>query len=214
MSKILLKPRERILYQAKLHRFCYVFPFLLLGLGLMITFTPEFPPDPQSKYYTLHLTVVATIEAIKSYIPDWLLPYLTTFQALRSNYVGILLLVFGSARLINAFTTRNFARYWVTNKRVIVQTWIFSDHIQEIALERLDDVRVHYGYIGNLIGRGTVLVSDTGMKEIEIKNLSKPAHYKYVIMTAAEYCRPKESPRNDPPHPPTQRHRGPIPRRH
>jgi uncharacterized membrane protein YdbT with pleckstrin-like domain len=181
----MLKPGEKILYKARIHRFCYVLPLFLLAAGGLVTASPGLQAQPDSPLYAYEQTLEHIIDTIKGIIPERVWPYLVTFQAFRTNYLGLLLLVLGGTQFVSAFLHRNFSRYWITDRRVIAQTSLFRRHLQEIALDRVSHVTMNYGAIGRQIGRAMVLVHDNGMREIEIKNLSKPRRFKENLEAAA-----------------------------
>ena len=109
-----------------------------------------------------------------------------------ANYIGAWAVILGSAFLgglgeltwfvwgigmlmwIGAFVNSMTAEFGVTNKRVMAKTGYFQRGSLDVLLNRVESVGVDQGFLGRLLGYGTIVVGGTGGTHARFPGIARP----------------------------------------
>ncbi len=179
---------EKIVYVAKLHNFAYVFPVILIVLGLFITFLPEMPDgklptgDAAQHVSRIKVFVLEKMEQIKHAIPEEIHPAIIWFEKARRYYFGVLFTLFGILKIVSVFIKKKTMEHVVTNKKVIRKEGLISVDTNELNLDRIESVKIHQTAFDRLIGMGHVHINGVGMEQIDLRGMKEPAELKKAIL--------------------------------
>ena len=74
-----------------------------------------------------------------------------------------------------------FTEYGLTSKRVITKTGMISRNTVEMKLNKVENVEIHQGILGRILGYGNIHVTGTGSSKVVISNVSGPMDVKKKI---------------------------------
>jgi uncharacterized membrane protein YdbT with pleckstrin-like domain len=109
--------------------------------------------------------------------------------------LGLVLLVvaIGLVFLIMAWVNMRSTEVAITNKRIIAKFGFIRRSTVEIALDKVEAIRVEQGLWGRFLNYGTILVSGVGSTIDPIRNIADPLVFRRKFMEATD--RPMTMPR-------------------
>ena len=84
------------------------------------------------------------------------------------------------ARTVNRKTTE----IAVTNRRFVVKTGLFTRQTQEVALEKIEEIKLAQSFWGRLFDYGSISISGTGVSKIQLPNIDEPLMLRKAINSA------------------------------
>jgi uncharacterized membrane protein YdbT with pleckstrin-like domain len=137
----------------------------------------------ESVYYTAKLHWIIFIRPIMAGIAAALLFSagffeLEYFSPAAVHYLTLFLMIicfFTGMYSLLRLTTDEFG---VTNKRVIVKTGVFSINSVEILISKIEDIQVHQGFLGWIMGYGTITIIGTGGTKDPLQKISNPLMFR------------------------------------
>ncbi|MCP5362119.1 MAG: PH domain-containing protein [Hyphomicrobiales bacterium] len=191
-----LTSKEKIIYSGDIHRFCYIFPLMMMALGFILLFPnllPDLSGEPggemnmiqyywlkmiyafKVKYYEFVMSLPEKVQIIFSYV-----------AFVRRHIIGFILIFISAGLLVNAYIKRISEEHVVTTRKVILkQGWVAVDE-KEIALERIEGVKVHQTMFDRLLNRGDILITGIGMEVIEMHHISEPIKFRQAVLNAVD----------------------------
>jgi len=165
--RLLLADREAPFYEAKYHAVQYVFPILILILGIFMIFIPNdlyihFPKKTQE------------------FILD-------SIQTIKEVHAGLLFILAGVGLFIKARYARKHYIHLITNYRLLEKIGKSEKKIRSIPLFRVKEIRVEASIFQKLIGVGKVIIKDKETdKEVFLEDISDPKKYKLAFKQAQD----------------------------
>jgi len=101
--------------------------------------------------------------------------------------LGYLLLIFPLISLCRDVLTWSSRKYVVTNRRVIQLSGVFSKHVTDSSLEKVNDVKMSQSFLGRMFGYGDIEImtaSELGVNKLT--HIGKPIQYKTTMINAKE----------------------------
>jgi uncharacterized membrane protein YdbT with pleckstrin-like domain len=99
-----------------------------------------------------------------------------------------LLLLFWCLIGIYVFIARTIKRATteiaVTNRRFVVKTGLFSRSTQEVALEKIEEIKLRQSFWGRLLDYGSMDIRGTGVGNIQLPNIDEPLVLRKAINSA------------------------------
>ncbi len=191
-----LTAREKIIHTGDIHRFCYIYPLILVAIGFLLLINPPIPEDLAEnsehigmiRYYFLKTLyeVETFFHEFKSRLPKEIQPMISMLGDVRRYLIGFLLVGVGSGVYVHAYIRRISEEHVVTTRKVILkQGWIAVDE-KEITLDRIESVKVHQSMLDRLLNRGDILITGIGMEQIVMKHLAEPVKFRQAVLNAVE----------------------------
>ena len=72
----------------------------------------------------------------------------------------------------------------ITNKRLIYKRGLIARKTEEINLHRIEEVNLHQGVLGRLLGYGKIRINGTGGNVIALPNIAGPLRFKNELQAA------------------------------
>jgi hypothetical protein len=192
-----LIPGEHIVYAAELHKICYLFPAILLVIGMLMISWPTISKhimaptqtieDSSGHYDTIRGKVTEHFSFIERFIPQPVYEALATANAVRQIVFGLLFLTIGIGTMVNAYLKKISTEQVITNKKIIHKQGFIKVDEAEISLHNLEGVKVFQSVFDRLLGRGTVQVNGVGMEQLEIKGICDPDRFRHNAYIAVEH---------------------------
>ena len=107
---------------------------------------------------------------------------LVALLALLSLGIFVIGLVIFVHMMIRKWTTE----IAVTSERFVFKTGWISRHTQEVSLQRIEEVNLHQGFFGRLLGYGRLRLHGTGVGVIELPNIDNPLELRRQITNAKD----------------------------
>jgi uncharacterized membrane protein YdbT with pleckstrin-like domain len=101
--------------------------------------------------------------------------------------LGYLLLIPPIISLLRDILTWSNRKYVVTNRRVIQLSGIFSKHVTDSSLEKVNDVKMSQTFMGRTFGYGDIEImtaSELGVNKLT--HIARPIEYKTTMINAKE----------------------------
>ena len=76
--------------------------------------------------------------------------------------------------------------YGLTSKRVIVKTGFISRSTEEMKVNKIETVEIKQGVLGRIIGYGNVIVTGTGISNVQLLGVKNPMMVKKSIDATLE----------------------------
>jgi len=146
-----LLPDEKIIIKAKVHWIIFIFPTLLLLLGLLFALITRVSSP------TGNDTLLTSLICI------WSWPI-----------IGLFLLIVA----ILVYLTTEFA---LTNRRIIAKTGILNQRSQEIVTNKIESISVNRSIVGRIFNYGNIIVVGSGGTKQIFKNIAKPMELRHRI---------------------------------
>jgi uncharacterized membrane protein YdbT with pleckstrin-like domain len=129
-----LLPNEQVIYRGKVHWMIYVAPMLwtIISIVLCIALLPK-SSDSSSSGGSGFVTFILIVFFVWSAI----------------NWIKAVLFTWGT-------------EYGITNRRVVLKTGLIVRKTAELAVGRVESLRVDQTIIGRILGYGTIVVTGTG----------------------------------------------------
>lgn len=192
-----LIPGEQILYAGKLHNFCYLWPVVLILMGLFFLFLPiiykhvsemkEVKEVTQSQeMQQMQANMQHRVDTVMAYVPASMQETLKSANQVRQFLLGAIFLTFGLVYLFATFLKKISTEQVITNKKIIFKKGFIQVDESEVALVNIEGVKVHQTVMDRLLGRGRVLVNGLGMEQLEIKNITRPNDFRHFAYTAID----------------------------
>jgi len=71
--------------------------------------------------------------------------------------------------------------YGLTSKRVIVKTGFISRNTEEMKVNKIETVEIKQGVLGRIIGYGNIIVTGTGISNVQLLGVKNPMMVKKSI---------------------------------
>ncbi len=158
----LLAQNEKIILMARQHWFI-LFGSILLEIFLILA-----------------ITIIAAIMGV------FLAPIMAINSIIITIIGGIIAFIPLVSMLFDIFKWRNH-QYFITNRRVIQTSGIFSKNITDSSLEKVNDVHMDQSVFGRLFDYGDVEIltaSELGVNQF--KRIAKPVSFKTAMLNAKE----------------------------
>lgn len=196
-----LIPGEKIIYAATLHNFCFVFPILLLVIGILLLTIPHLAPhllgqaDPvaaqqAAKEYGYWEMAKDKFEGffvfIGSFLPDSVTEMLSSANELRMILSGALFTLLGVVYLIAAVIKKISTEHVITNKRITFKKGFITVDESQISLYNVEGVKAFQSVLDRALNRGMVQVNGLGMEQLEIRGIADPNRFRHFAYTAVE----------------------------
>lgn len=109
---------------------------------------------------------------------------LTGFLAVMANLIGGLCLVSSILFSVNAILTQYSVRYFLTDRRIIKRTGVFTKKITSIEYEHIQNTRVEKNTAERLVDMGDIYIDTAGGSgpEIIIENIHDPERMYRLIL--------------------------------
>jgi uncharacterized membrane protein YdbT with pleckstrin-like domain len=117
------------------------------------------------------------------------LPYLRTdnFPKITWTLAAIGLLGLWLIAVWIRWSSRSFT---VTDRRVILETGVFSRNSKVIALDRVQDIATNQSLLGRMLGYGTIEIDSAGAAGREVLSaIPAPQHFRDEVFSLAESLR-------------------------
>lgn len=119
----------------------------------------------------------------------WLVVTICVFAVVGDQYyLGkfciLAVLITGASPLFRFATSE----YGITNKRVIVKTGIFSIDSTEVMINKIEDVQVHQGFLGWIVGYGSITIVGTGGTKDPLTMISSPLEFRKKLQEQISAC--------------------------
>ena len=75
---------------------------------------------------------------------------------------------------ISAFLNFSATEFGVTNKRVMAKTGFFQTRSLELLLNQVESISVDQGFLGRLLGYGTIVVGGSGGTQERFSGIARP----------------------------------------
>lgn len=115
-------------------------------------------------------------------------------KSLKPNlFLGILALVIvlnGFLRFLVMMMRKKSTEIVITNRRLIFKRGVVARRIDEVQADRIEGCIVYQGFMGRLLGFGTVVVRGTGVGEIFLPPLRDPLAFRRAIEMAVNQEKP------------------------
>lgn len=101
--------------------------------------------------------------------------------------LGYLLLILPVISLLRDILTWSNRKFVVTNRRVIQLSGIFSKHVTDSSLEKVNDVKMSQSFLGRIFNYGDIEImtaSELGVNKLT--HIGKPIQYKTTMINAKE----------------------------
>lgn len=191
-----LTAREKIIYTGDIHRFCYIYPAILVIIGFLLLIKVPIPEEMTEnsehmgmlQYY--FLLVVYKIEVFFheffNRLPKEIQPIVGIVADVRRYLIGFILVGLGCGLYVHAYIRRISEEHVVTTRKVLLKKgWIAVDE-KEITLDRIESVKVHQTMLDRLLNRGDILITGIGMEQIEMKHIAEPVKFRQAVLNAVE----------------------------
>lgn len=76
--------------------------------------------------------------------------------------------------------------FGATDRRVMHRHGVLFKHVEELGLEKVEEVTVKQGPIGQMLGYGTVLIKGTGIGGLKLKYIKDPIAFRNALQDARE----------------------------
>jgi hypothetical protein len=76
----------------------------------------------------------------------------------------------------------------LTNRRFVVRTGVFSNHIQEMASSHLDEIIINQTMLGRMLNYGDIIIHCKGLSEIRMKMVANPLGLHQAIERCHAAC--------------------------
>lgn len=96
---------------------------------------------------------------------------------------GVIVLV-GLAFLLRAWIRVHSTELAITNRRVIAKFGFVQRHTVEINLEKVEALRVDQGFLGRMLGFGTIHITGSGGSVEPIPQIAEPLEFRRKFMEA------------------------------
>ena len=102
-------------------------------------------------------------------------------------FLGFLLLIFPLISLLRDVLTWSNRKFVVTNRRVIHLTGIFSKHVTDSSLEKVNDVKMSQSFMGRVFGYGDIeILTASELGANKFTHIGRPIQYKTAMINAKE----------------------------
>jgi uncharacterized membrane protein YdbT with pleckstrin-like domain len=96
------------------------------------------------------------------------------------HLIGITTLPVGAFTLLRSLYLKNGTQYVVTSKRVILKQGILSRDAMELMLNKCEGLSISQGFIGRLLGFGTILLTTGGATNV-FRYVTEPIKFRNAI---------------------------------
>ena len=95
-------------------------------------------------------------------------------------WLGLLLIIPGLMMFLQIWTTE----IAITNRRLIYKRGWIARTTDEISLNRIEEVNLHQGVLGRILGYGKVICKGTGSGDVELPAMDAPMSFKRALQEA------------------------------
>ena len=110
-------------------------------------------------------------------------PWVYTF----GSWMALLLLgvfIIGIIIFIERTVRKATTEIAVTNRRFVVKTGFISRKTQEVALEKIEEIKLTQSFWGRILDYGTLDIRGTGVGNIQLPSIDEPLTLRKAINTA------------------------------
>lgn len=172
----LLHPKERVVYEGRIHGTAYIVPAAALLLGVILTFSPE----------TVYHFVPQRYHELTEKFLYWS----------QELFFGAVFILAGISLSFGIHMRQKHEITIITSERIVSVTGTFFPKQQQFYLNRIGNVRAKQSLFDRMIAQGRLIVHDKiavhGNKELEKKhvieftNIAHPATMKKAVLHAVE----------------------------
>jgi uncharacterized membrane protein YdbT with pleckstrin-like domain len=98
--------------------------------------------------------------------------------------VVLLVVVIGLFFLVAAWVRVKSTEIALTNRRVIAKYGFIRRNTVEIALEKVEALRVEQGVLGRMLDYGTIFISGAGTSVAPMRDIARPLEFRRKFMEA------------------------------
>lgn len=115
---------------------------------------------------------------------------LTVMVINRAYGTGLQVLFWGFAPLSYPYLRQRFSELAVTNRRVIAKQGLLSRRVFELRHSKIESVCVDQGFVGKILGFGTVRIRGTGTSQEDFLCVADPLELRRHIDMVNDSLRP------------------------
>ena len=101
---------------------------------------------------------------------EWLITFILCF------------VLYGFLKALRLWTTEIV----ITNQRLIYKQGIISRNVEELRFSRMEEINLHQGVLGRLLGYGKVACHGTGGNAVVTRTISDPMKFRSVLQEAQQ----------------------------
>ena len=105
---------------------------------------------------------------------------------IRYLLLGVLIIIYGMAKLILAFVRRFTTELSVTNKRVVGKKGFIKRQSIDVRLDKIESILINQGFIGRLLDYGDIGVKGSGGTIDSMPDFDSPMVIRKKFMEALE----------------------------
>lgn len=109
-------------------------------------------------------------------------------QSTVNRVLGVVLLLLGLSSFVQRMMIKLGAEYAVTTQRLVLKTGIVGRNVKELRHPKIEGVAVSQGFVGRLLGYGSVLVT-TGGAVNTYTYVADPMRFRTAISQSIETSR-------------------------
>lgn len=97
---------------------------------------------------------------------------------------GAVLGVIGLILLLPPWIRSSSSEFAITNKRVLIKVGLIRRHSLELLLQKVEGIGVDQGFIGRILGYGTITVSGVGGTKEAFRMISNPLEFRRQVQAS------------------------------
>jgi uncharacterized membrane protein YdbT with pleckstrin-like domain len=96
---------------------------------------------------------------------------------------GSALGVIGLVLLLPPWIKSISSEFAITNKRILIKVGLIRRHSLELLLQKVEGIGVDQGFLGRILGYGTITVSGVGGTKEEFRMVANPLEFRRQVQT-------------------------------
>jgi uncharacterized membrane protein YdbT with pleckstrin-like domain len=96
---------------------------------------------------------------------------------------GSALGVIGLVLLLPPWIKSFSSEFAITNKRILIKVGLIRRHSLELLLQKVEGIGVDQGFLGRILGYGTITVSGVGGTKEEFRMVANPLEFRRQVQT-------------------------------
>jgi uncharacterized membrane protein YdbT with pleckstrin-like domain len=97
---------------------------------------------------------------------------------------GSALGVIGVVLLLPPWIRSSSSEFAITNKRVLIKVGLIRRHSLELLLQKVEGIGVDQGFLGRILGYGTITVSGVGGTKEAFRMISNPLEFRRQVQAS------------------------------
>lgn len=128
--------------------------------------------------------LLSTHKSLRSMLMDVMLFSILGYMLFQINIplmyvcIGVVLLTIYKILMIINY------RIYVTSKRLITETGIFSQNLEETMIDKINHINSHKGFLGAILNYGTVTIETSAKANVTLEDISDVNGVKELINSA------------------------------